>query len=121
RTDPVSGVAILPALPLRTFYGPARSRLRRPLRRQHAGGAGGAEPAGGCAFAAAPDREVDAGIATMSLIDKLSPILSSPVLYLAYQTLVGGLRARQKCIAEHVRPTSGLTVLDIGCGPGCAS
>jgi len=56
----------------------------------------------------------------MSLVDKLSPILSSPVIYLAYQTLVGGLRARRKCIAEHVRPTSGLTVLDIGCGPGYA-
>lgn len=56
----------------------------------------------------------------MSLIGKLSPILSSPALYLACQTLLGGVRARQKCIAEYVRPTSGLTVLDIGCGPGYA-
>jgi SAM-dependent methyltransferase len=56
----------------------------------------------------------------MSLIAKLSPILSSPPFYLAYQTLVGGIRARERCIAEHVRPVSGLTVLDIGCGPGYA-
>ena len=56
----------------------------------------------------------------MSLISKVSPILSSPAVYLTYQTLVGGIRARRKCIAEHVRPTSGLTVLDIGCGPGYA-
>lgn len=56
----------------------------------------------------------------MSLISKVSPILSSPAVYLTYQTLVGGIRARRKCIAEHLRPTSGLTVLDIGCGPGYA-
>ena len=56
----------------------------------------------------------------MSLIAKLSPILSSPTVYLACQTLVGGVRARQRCIADYVRPTSGLAVLDIGCGPGYA-
>lgn len=56
----------------------------------------------------------------MALISKVSSVLSSPAVYLTYQTLVGGVRARRKCIAEHVRPTSGLTVLDIGCGPGYA-
>lgn len=56
----------------------------------------------------------------MSLISKVSTILSSPAVYLTYQALVGGLRARRKCIAEYVRPTPGLTVLDIGCGPGYA-
>lgn len=56
----------------------------------------------------------------MSLIAKLSPILSSPTVYLAFQTLVGGVRARQRCIADYVRPASGLAVLDIGCGPGYA-
>ena len=56
----------------------------------------------------------------MSLVSKVSPILSSPAVYLTYQTLVGGIRARRKCIAEHVHPTPGLTVLDIGCGPGYA-
>src|SRR5690242_13433128 len=56
----------------------------------------------------------------MSLIDRLSDVLEHPALYLAYQTLVGGIRARRKCILEYVKPTPGLVVLDIGCGPGYA-
>jgi len=53
-----------------------------------------------------------------SILSFLSPSLESPLLYLAYQTAVGGIRARRKCILEYIRPTPGLTVLDIGCGPG---
>jgi len=53
----------------------------------------------------------------MQLLPKLSAILESPRVYLAYQWLVGGTRARHKCIREYVRPGPGLVVLDIGCGP----
>jgi len=37
-----------------------------------------------------------------------------------YQRTVGGLRARRLCIRDYVRPTPGMRVLDIGCGPGYA-
>ena len=56
----------------------------------------------------------------MSVLSKLNPILSHPLLYVAYQSLVGGIAARKKCIQRHVRPTPGMVVLDIGCGPGYA-
>ena len=56
----------------------------------------------------------------MPLIQKLSTVLAHPSIYLAYQYIVGGIRARKRCISEHVKPTEGLTVLDIGCGPGYA-
>lgn len=46
-----------------------------------------------------------------------SDVLSHPKLYLLYQTLVGGIRARRIAILDHVRPEPGLKVLDIGCGP----
>ncbi len=55
-----------------------------------------------------------------ALIAALTAILESPAIYLAYQHLVGGIRARRVSIREHVRPVTGMTVLDIGCGPGYA-
>jgi SAM-dependent methyltransferase len=54
----------------------------------------------------------------MSFADKFHSALSHPTLYLACQASIGAMRARKKCIHEYVRPRSGLTVLDIGCGPG---
>ncbi len=45
-------------------------------------------------------------------------ILDVPIAYLGYQYVVGGIRARRRCIAEHVAFRPGLRVLDIGCGPG---
>jgi SAM-dependent methyltransferase len=51
------------------------------------------------------------------LFEKVSSVLSQPLGYLLYQTVVGGIRARNVCITDIVRPTSGLKVLDIGCGP----
>lgn len=56
----------------------------------------------------------------MPVIGKLSSVLANPAVYLTYQYLVGGIRARKRCISEHVRPAESLTVLDIGCGPGYA-
>jgi SAM-dependent methyltransferase len=51
----------------------------------------------------------------------LKEILGAPEAYLAYQTVVGGIRARRRCIAEHVGGPAGRRILDIGCGPGYVS
>lgn len=48
----------------------------------------------------------------------IADILAHPALYLAYQGLVGGIRARRLCMERVVKPAPSLAVLDIGCGPG---
>jgi SAM-dependent methyltransferase len=53
-------------------------------------------------------------------LKELSSILAWPSAYLLYQRLVGGVRARQRCIRDQVRPSEAMNVLDIGCGPGYA-
>ncbi len=53
----------------------------------------------------------------MSLVDKLSGVLSHPRAYLLSQCVIGGVRARRVVVNEYIKPTSGLRVLDIGCGP----
>ncbi len=50
-------------------------------------------------------------------MQNLTSVLSQPLGYLLYQTIVGGIRGRRLCIADHVHPTPGMKVLDIGCGP----
>ncbi|HUP16929.1 MAG TPA: class I SAM-dependent methyltransferase [Acidimicrobiia bacterium] len=45
-------------------------------------------------------------------------VLSVSALYSAFQALVGADRARMRFVSEHVRPTQGDAVLDIGCGTG---
>src|SRR5262245_29103191 len=45
-------------------------------------------------------------------------LLDSPRLYLLSQFLVGGLRARARCLDDHVPRRANLRVLDVGCGPG---
>jgi SAM-dependent methyltransferase len=54
----------------------------------------------------------------MALLNYISSVLSRPALYLLYQSLVGGIAARRKCVLQFVRPAPKLVVLDIGCGPG---
>src|SRR5271157_3884974 len=54
----------------------------------------------------------------MAILPALSSVLDAPVLYLAYQSIVGGIRARRICIRDYVEPTPGMVVIDIGCGPG---
>lgn len=54
----------------------------------------------------------------MGLPKPLQSLLKTPSAYLAYQSLVGGIRARKLCIQACVRRTPGMVVLDIGCGPG---
>jgi len=53
-----------------------------------------------------------------SSMDLRSLILKHPSAYLFFQWLVGGSRARRQMIQRHVRPTPGMRLLDIGCGPG---
>jgi len=45
-------------------------------------------------------------------------LLTHPRLYEAFSTIVGGRRAREVFIREHVRPDERSRVLDLGCGPG---
>jgi SAM-dependent methyltransferase len=49
---------------------------------------------------------------------QIRDILKHPSVYLLFQGMVGAKRARRLCIEQWVRPTPGLRVLDIGCGPG---
>lgn len=44
-------------------------------------------------------------------------ILSQPIVYSAFQGLMGAHRFRIRFVKEYVRPFSGCTILDIGCGP----
>jgi SAM-dependent methyltransferase len=48
----------------------------------------------------------------------LRAVLSHPSIYELWSRLVGGVRARTKIVAEHVRPAPGDEILDLGCGPG---
>jgi SAM-dependent methyltransferase len=45
-------------------------------------------------------------------------ILSSPRVYELFSRGLGGTRARKVVVREHVRPSRGERVLDLGCGPG---
>jgi len=45
-------------------------------------------------------------------------VLDIPLGYLASQWLVGGMRARRRCMRDHVHFDKGMRVLDVGCGPG---
>jgi SAM-dependent methyltransferase len=44
-------------------------------------------------------------------------IFSSPVIYSAFQNLMGAHTFRIRFVEEFVRPFPGCTILDIGCGP----
>jgi SAM-dependent methyltransferase len=44
--------------------------------------------------------------------------LDIPLGYLATQWFVGGMRARERCMRDHIRVRKGMRVLDVGCGPG---
>lgn len=45
-------------------------------------------------------------------------LLTYPLLYEAFSPLVGGKRAREAFIGEHVRPARTDRIMDLGCGPG---
>lgn len=44
-------------------------------------------------------------------------ILSHPLVYSAFQSLMGAHKFRTNFVAQFVRPFSGMAILDIGCGP----
>lgn len=44
-------------------------------------------------------------------------ILSQPIVYSLFQGLMGAHRFRVNFVEEFIRPASGCTILDIGCGP----
>lgn len=44
-------------------------------------------------------------------------LLSSPRLYSGFQALMGARRFRDRFVTEFVRPSVGMNILDIGCGP----
>jgi len=48
----------------------------------------------------------------------LRAALSSAAVYQGLQDLLGGRRFQRRLIRDHVRPTPGLRLLDIGCGTG---
>jgi SAM-dependent methyltransferase len=43
--------------------------------------------------------------------------IEDPVVYLTYQTIVGGIHAREKVLKEYADSKPGIVVVDIGCGP----
>lgn len=43
-------------------------------------------------------------------------ILSSPKVYDIFQDLMGAKKVRRELVSKHIRPKSGLRILDIGCG-----
>lgn len=47
----------------------------------------------------------------------LRALLSAPRLYSGFQALMGARRFRSRFVSEFVRPSAGMNVLDIGCGP----
>lgn len=48
----------------------------------------------------------------------LSSVLAYAGIYGAFTRLIGGGRCYRRFVSEHLRPTAGMRVLDIGCGPG---
>jgi SAM-dependent methyltransferase len=45
-------------------------------------------------------------------------LLECPELYLLSQGILGGKKARKRCIQEYAYTEAGMRVLDLGCGPG---
>jgi SAM-dependent methyltransferase len=47
----------------------------------------------------------------------LKRFLSAAPIYQAFQNFVGARQLYRRLVGEHIRPASGMRVLDIGCGP----
>jgi SAM-dependent methyltransferase len=47
----------------------------------------------------------------------LKRLLSAAPVYQAFQNLVGARGLYRRLVRDHIRPTSGMRVLDVGCGP----
>lgn len=58
-------------------------------------------------------------VSTMELTAKGSDMaMSSPVIYLLSQGIIGAKRSRLRCVKEYICPVAGQRILDVGCGPG---
>ena len=44
-------------------------------------------------------------------------ILSHPFIYSSFQSLMGAHKSRQRFVANYVKPSPGMRILDVGCGP----
>jgi SAM-dependent methyltransferase len=44
-------------------------------------------------------------------------ILSHPFVYSSFQSLMGAHKSRQRFVANYVKPSPGMRILDVGCGP----
>ncbi len=62
--------------------------------------------------------EFDKDVGASPASEGFRSILHAPFAYLAYQVLVGGIRARRICIRDYAPVRPGMVVVDIGCGPG---
>jgi cyclopropane fatty-acyl-phospholipid synthase-like methyltransferase len=52
----------------------------------------------------------------MQVTTGIRSILAHPAVYDLFQNLMGADRIRRELVAEHIRPTKGMRLLDIGCG-----
>lgn len=48
--------------------------------------------------------------------DGIRKILSHPVVYEAFQNIMGARRGRAMLVRDYIRPFSGMRILDLGCG-----
>lgn len=51
------------------------------------------------------------------ITDGLRAVLSHPVVYTTFQLLMGPRSVRRNFVADFIKPTVGMKMLDIGCGP----
>lgn len=51
------------------------------------------------------------------ITDGIRAILSHPIIYSSFQSLMGAHRSRKNFVANYVKPFSGMKILDVGCGP----
>ncbi len=49
--------------------------------------------------------------------DGIRAILSHPIIYSSFQSLMGAHRLRKNFVANCVKPFPGMKILDVGCGP----
>lgn len=53
----------------------------------------------------------------MQIDNGIRKVLASPLVYEAWMSVLGAKRKRQILCDEYIRPTKGMRIFDIGCGP----
>jgi SAM-dependent methyltransferase len=54
----------------------------------------------------------------MPILSHISSIMEHSFVYMTYQTLVGGIRARRLVLEQYANYKPGMVIIDVGCGPG---